>query len=177
MRAFLTDCRYRSTIELKEADNGRPDATGENQSLFMKTPKKGSRASTQIPPPMFPSPKCNPTIKPSIISSMPTISPKSKKGPPQDFKLSTLNKIHLLILIDSTSAEHRRHPRASSKEREQSRRLQTDEFEHGQIPPEIGRDEGQRLRDVGVIILGIQEKTKNLRKSYSRGVRKIERHC
>ena len=40
MRAFFTDCRYRSTIELKEADNGRPDATGENQSLFMITPKK-----------------------------------------------------------------------------------------------------------------------------------------
>ena len=85
--------------------------------------------------------------------------------------MSILNKIHLLILIDSTSAVHRRHPRASSKEREQSRRLQTDEFEHGQIPPEIGRDEGQRLRDVGIITLGIQGKTKNLRKSYSRGVR------
>ena len=40
MRAFFTDCRYRSTIELKAADNGRPDATGENQSLIMKTPKK-----------------------------------------------------------------------------------------------------------------------------------------
>ena len=93
MRAFFTDCRYRSTIELKEADNGRPDATGENQSLFMKTPKKGSRASTQKPPPM-PSPKYDPTIKPSLITAIPTILPKSKKGPPQDFKLSTLNKIH-----------------------------------------------------------------------------------
>ena len=90
MRAFLTDCRYRSTIEVKEADNGRPDATGENQSFFMKTPKKGSCASTQIPPPMIPSPKYDPTIKPSLITSIPAISPKSKRI----FQLSTLNKIH-----------------------------------------------------------------------------------